>query len=160
MRIVVTGPADAATPLVAAALAARLRARYLDTAELYPARVRPGGPTLGEVWLEALALAFTRERALVASSGSLSRARRDLIRARVPGVVFVELVVDDQAAPPRRSRWRRAKPVERPAIEPLAGDEPGVRIADDADLASIVDRIAQLLSGAGQDQPVRDQSLR
>ena len=93
MRIVVTGPAEAATPLVAAALAAHLRARFLDTGEFYPARVRPGGPPLGEIWLEALALAFTRERSLVASSGSLTRLRRDEIRARVPGVVFVELVV-------------------------------------------------------------------
>ncbi|WP_454169453.1 shikimate kinase [Microbacterium paulum] len=155
MRIVVTGPAEAATPLVAAALAAHLRARFLDTGELYPARVRPGGPPLGEIWLEALALAFTRERSLVASSGSLTRLRRDEIRARVPGVVFVELVVDDDAAPTRRSPWRRAKPVERPAVEPLGGDEPGVRVADDADLASIVDRIAQLLSGGVPGQSLR-----
>lgn len=147
MRIVVTGPAETATPLVAAALAAQLRTRFLDSAELYPARVRAGGAAPGQIWLEALALAFTRERGLVASSGTLTRARRDLIRARIPGVVFVELVVDESAVPPRRSRWRRAKTVERPVIEPLAADEPGVRVADDADLERIVDRIAQLLAG-------------
>jgi len=146
MRIVVTGPAQAATPLVAAALAAHVRARYLDTAELYPTRSRPGGPPAGEVWLEALALAFSRERSLVASSGPLSRARRDIIRERVPGVTFVELVADEDTAPARRSRWRRPKPVERPQIEPLAADEPGVRIADDADLGRVVDRIAQLIA--------------
>ena len=146
MRIVVTGPAQAATPLVAAALAAHVRARYLDTAELYPTRSRPGGPPAGEVWLEALALAFSRERSLVASSGPLSRARRDIIRERVPGVTFVEIVADESRAPVRASRWRRAKTVDRPVIEPLTADEAGVRIADDADLASIVDRIAQVIA--------------
>ena len=94
-RIVVTGPPGSGTTLVAAALAARLRVRFIDGAELYPtgARARSAGDPR-EVWLDALALSFAREGALVVASGSLTRGLRDLIRQRVAGVAFAEIVVE------------------------------------------------------------------
>lgn len=149
--IVVTGPPGTGTTLVAAALAARLRARFIDGAELYPAGARAksaGDPW--ELWLEALALSFSREDALVVASGSLGRAQRDRIRHRVAGVVFVEIVASesDAASVTPRRRWGRSR-VQPPAppVDPLVADEPGVRVADDADLGSVVDRIASLLTG-------------
>lgn len=162
-RIVVTGPPRSGTTLVAAALAARLRARFVDGAELYPtgARAKTAGDPR-DVWLDALALSFSREGALVVATGSLSRGLRDRIRERVAGVVFAEIVADADAAASvtRRRRWGRARvQTPPPQVDPLAADEPGVRVADDADLESVVDRIASLLTGARHAGPV-DQSLR
>lgn len=161
-RIIVTGPPGSGTTLVAAALAARLRVRFVDGAELYPtgARAKAAGDPRA-LWLDALALSFTREGSLVVASGSLSRAVRDRIRERIAGVVFAEVVADEAAAASaaRRRRWGSARvPAPLPEVEPLTGDEPGVRVADDADLESVVDRIAALLTGSGQ-APRPDQSF-
>lgn len=152
-RIVVTGPPGAGVTLVAAALAARLRVRFIDGAELYPsARAKAVGDPV-EVWLDALVLSFSREGSLVVSSGSLTRDMRDRIRERIAGVAFAELVAsgDAAASAPRPSRWRRAKqPAPEVHVEPLTADEPGVRVADDGDLESVVERIATVLGSAGQ----------
>lgn len=157
-RIVVTGPPGSGTTLVAAALAARVRARFVDGAELYPNTSRSTADLDPRaVWLDALVLSFSRERALVVACGSLSRERRDRIRERVPGVVFAEIVADadDAASVVRAKRWgKRRESVPRPPVEPLTADEAGIRVADDADLASVVDRIAALL-GSDPSQSLR-----
>jgi len=149
-RIIVTGPPGSGTTLVAAALAARLRVRFVDGAELYPtgSRAKAAGDPR-ELWLDALALSFSRENTLVVASGSLSRAWRDRVRERIPGIVFAEIVANDEA-PVARRRWFGRSRVPAPAaqVDPLTADEPGVRVTDDADLESVVDRIASLLSGA------------
>lgn len=157
------GPPGSGVSLVAAALAARLRARSVDGDELHPPlsrrRTRPEGLE-HEAWLRAVELVFMKDAAVVISSGPLSRADRDGTRSRVRDVIFVELVAGAATAAPKKRLWRREPPSAPRPIDPLTADEAGVRVADDADLGSVVDRIAQLLSGAGQDQPVRDQSLR
>lgn len=157
-RIVVIGPPGAGTTLVGAALAARRRAHFVDGAELYPtgSRATAAGDAR-EVWLSALALVCAREAELVVATGLLSRPTRDRIRELVPGVLFAEIVVEPHtaAASPRRGLWGR-KPTEvaAPVIDELAADEPGVRVADDADLESVVDRIATVL-GARPGQSLR-----
>lgn len=151
-RIVVTGPPGSGVSLVAAALAARLHSRSTDGDELHPPisrgrRARPADVD-HEAWLRAIALVFTKDAGVVVSSGALSRADRDRIRGSARDVVFVELVAGTATAEPRRRRWRRETPLPPRPVDPLTADEAGVRIADDADLGSVVERIHAALAGA------------
>ena len=145
------GPPGSGVSLVAAALAARLRARSVDGDELHPRlsrrRARPDGVDR-EAWLRAVALVFTKDAALVISSGLLTRSDRDRIRDGVRDVVFVELVAGAATAEPKRRRWRRQPAAEPRLVDPLTADEAGVRVADDADLGSVVERIHAALAGA------------
>lgn len=149
MRIVVMGGRSSATELVAAAVAAAQRARVIDGRELAPPPRRSRtADTDREAWFRALQLAFGRDGSLVVSSALLPRADRDRVRSMVADVTFVELVAGPPAGAPRRRRWRRAER-ELPSQDgdPLASDERGVRVADDADLGSVVERILVVLSG-------------
>ena len=151
-RIIVTGPPGSGVSLVAAALAARLHSRSIDGDELHPPisrgrRARPADVD-HEAWLRAIALVFTKDAGVVVSSGALSRADRDRIRGSARDVVFVELVAGTATAEPRRRRWRRETPLPPRPVDPLTADEAGVRIADDADLGSVVERIHAALAGA------------
>lgn len=146
------GPPGSGVSLVAAALAARMRARTMDGDELRPppSRLRNRDASIEqEIWPRAVALAFERDSSLVISSGLLMRADRDRIRAGVRDVIFVELVAGPATATPKKRRWRRDVPVVPTPVDPLAADEVGVRVADDADLGSIVERIHIALA-AGQ----------
>lgn len=142
------GPPGTGVTLVSAALAARLRARVVDGDELYPPVSRRRDAAVDrEAWFRALTLAFARDAALVVASGPLVRPDRDRVRGQVADVVFVELVAGTATAVKRASRWRRAVVAEPPRVDPLVGDERGLRVADDADLESIVDRIVTVLDG-------------
>lgn len=135
-RIVITGPPDAAVALTGAAVAGRLRARYVDGGELRPrARRRPrrrddvASRSDIEVWFDALRAALLGAPSVVVTSGVLTRPARDVLRRHVDDLVFVELVTGHSPA------------------DPLMQDEAGFRVADDADLPSVVERIVELLAG-------------
>ncbi|GAA1650320.1 shikimate kinase [Microbacterium flavum] len=150
-RIVVTGPPGSGASLVAAALAARMRARTVDGDELHPPLSRRRQREAGvdrEAWLRAVVLVFTRDSSVVISSGLLTRSDRDRIRAGVRDVIFVELVAGPATAAPKPRRWRREIPAAPRPVDPLAADEAGVRVADDADLGSVVERIHTALASA------------
>ncbi|WP_336632545.1 MULTISPECIES: shikimate kinase [unclassified Microbacterium] len=140
-RVVVMGSAGTSTSIIGAAVAARLRAPYVDGADLWP-RPRRGGlrrartapqPARSdhELWFDALCRALTQ--GAVVTTAALTRSGRDSVRHAVPETLFVEIVPDAGADGAR---------------EPLTQDERGVRVADDVDLPAVVDRIVDLL-GAG-----------
>lgn len=157
MRIVVMGPSGSGKSLVGAALAARLRTRFVDGDDLHPranvAKMASGRPLTDAdraPWLAAVAATLAAETSLVVACSALRRAYRDGIRAGVGGVVFVELVVAESQLRTRMTRPGHFMPAtlldsQLATLEPLATDEAGVRVANDADLESVVSRIAGLL---------------
>lgn len=159
IRIVVMGPSGSGKSLVGAALASRLRARFVDGDDLHPAtniaKMRAGTP-LDDAdrapWLDAVALTLAGRDATVVACSALRRSYRDRIRGRVADAVFVELVVAAEQLHTRMSRREHFMPPELldsqlNTLEPLAQDEVGVRVANDADLESVVDRIVAVLEG-------------
>ncbi|MFT4213670.1 MAG: hypothetical protein QM622_02700 [Microbacterium sp.] len=162
MRIVVTGPAGSGASLIGAALAARWRGRFVDGAELreVPRRIRD--PLLAEAevrasqerWLAAVAVALAAGSVAVVATPLLTRQERDRLRQAIADLQVVELVAGSQTATrtrrlSRRQRRRLAAAPPEPVNEPLTSDERGVRIADDADLESIVARIDAALTAQG-----------
>ena len=161
MRIVIMGPSGSGKSLVGAALAARVHARFLDGDDLHPstsiAKMRSGTPLTDgdrEPWLDAVGLALARETtSIVVACSALRRAYRDRIRRASADAVFVELVVDAPELSQRMSRRDHFMPTalldsQLATLEPLAQDETGFRVANDADLQSVVDRIVDLLNRA------------
>lgn len=157
MRIVVMGPSGSGKSLVGAALAAQVRARFVDGDDLHPAanvaKMAAGSPLTDadrEPWLDIVGIVLAREPHLVVACSALRRVYRDRIRAAAPDAVFVELVVPVAELAQRMSRRDHFMPPalldsQLAVLEPLAADEPGVRIANDADLVSVVERAASLL---------------
>ncbi|MCT9001306.1 gluconokinase [Microbacterium memoriense] len=161
VRIVIMGPSGSGKSLVGAALAARVHARFLDGDDLHPstsiAKMRSGTPLTDgdrEPWLDAVGLALARETtSIVVACSALRRAYRDRIRRASADAVFVELVVDAPELSQRMSRRDHFMPTalldsQLATLEPLAQDETGFRVANDADLQSVVDRIVDLLNRA------------
>ncbi|WP_312676635.1 gluconokinase [Microbacterium sp.] len=158
MRIVVMGPSGSGKSLVGAAVAAALRAEFIDGDDLHPrANIAKmsAGVALTDAdrapWLDAVAHALHRPRAVVACS-ALRRTYRDRIRSLAPGTVFVELVVTPTQLRKRVSRRDHFMPAslidsQLDTLEPLASDEAGFRVANDADLPSVVARITALVTG-------------
>lgn len=159
MRIVVMGPSGSGKSLVGASLAAALRADFVDGDDLHSranvAKMASGralDDTDREPWLDAVAATLRRPAVVVACS-ALRRAYRDRIRTKAAGVVFVELVVPQADLRKRMSRRDHFMPSslldsQLATLEPLQSDEAGVRVANDADLGSVVARINELLRGA------------
>ncbi len=159
MRIVVMGPSGSGKSLVGASLAAALRADFVDGDDLHSranvakmASGRPLDDADREPWLDAVAATLRRPAVVVACS-ALRRAYRDRIRTKTAGVVFVELVVPQADLRKRMSRRDHFMPSslldsQLATLEPLQSDEAGVRVANDADLGSVVARINELLRGA------------
>ncbi len=136
--------------LIGAAVAARVRVRFLDgddvARSVAPARSIPAGDRVRVVramWLDAIAYALSQEPGLVVALAPLSRAERARLQGQIGGIWWVELVETAPVAPPRRRWWSRRAPeaVRRDENEPLGADEPGVRVANDAGLDDLVDRI-------------------
>ncbi|KZE91386.1 gluconokinase [Microbacterium sp. TNHR37B] len=155
-RIVVMGPSGSGKSLVGAALAARRGARFVDGDDLHPranvAKMAAGVP-LDDAdrapWLDAVALVLMRQAPVVVACSALRRAYRDRIRETCSDAWFVELVVDEGELKTRMSRRDHFMPPalldsQLATLEPLATDEPGIRVANDADLESVVGRIASL----------------
>ncbi len=157
-----TGPAGSGKSLVAAALAARLRAHFVDGDDLHnraQLAKLASGTALDDAdrrqWLDAVSIVLVRQAPVVIASPPLRREYRDRLRAGAADVWFAELVVT--AVPVRRrrvSRRDRVMPVDLvdpEASDPLlassvalAIDESGARFAHDGDLGSVVDRIASV----------------
>jgi len=155
-RIVVMGPSGSGKALVGAALAARLRCRFVDGDDLLPAaavaKMRAGRP-LDDAdrssWLAALVQSLGGPSGVVVAFSALRRTSRDGIRSAVPDAWFVELVAAAVAPTRRMSRRDRVLPTplldpQDAGLEPLAADEAGVRVADDAGLDDVVARIVEL----------------
>lgn len=140
-RVVVMGSAGTSTSIIGAAVAARLRASYVDGADLWPRprrrvgrRARDGQAPVRadhELWFDALCRALAQGRGAVVTTAALTRSGRDAVRHAVPETLFVEIVPDVDADAAR---------------EPLTQDERGVRVADGADLPAVVDRIVDLIA--------------
>lgn len=160
LRIVMMGPSGSGKSLVGAAVAARLRARFVDGDDLHPAsnvaKMRAGTPLTDAdraPWLDVVGATLAHESSsIVVACSALRRGYRDRIRAACPGAVFVELVVDAPDLRQRMSRRDHFMPTslldsQLATLEPLSQDEAGFRVANDADLQSVVDRIVELLAG-------------
>lgn len=158
MRVVVMGPSGSGKSLVGAAVAAALHVPFVDGDDLHSranvAKMASGRP-LDDAdrgpWLDAVASTLRGGDAVVACS-ALRRAYRDRIRAQVPSALFVELVVPEVRLRTRVSRRDHFMPAalldsQLDTLEPLAADEAGVRVANDADLPAVVDRIVELVGG-------------
>lgn len=154
MRIVVMGPSDSGKALIGAAVAAALRSEFIDGDDLHlSVATRFASSDVPGAWLDGISWAL-RQPAIVVACPLLARAGRDRIRSRVSDVVFVELVAGASTVRrtrvPRRDRAARAAQLDPPVahVEPLGSDEAGIRVADDADLGSVVHRIVDLLAGS------------
>lgn len=153
-RIVVMGPSGSGKSLVGAALAARLRSHFIDGDDLHPrgnvAKMAAGTPLTDEdraPWLDAVAHALVHQAPVVVACSALRRAYRDRIRASCADAWFVELVVPQTELRERMSRRDHFMPAslldsQLATLEPLATDEAGIRVANDAHLESVVARIA------------------
>jgi gluconate kinase len=139
-RIVVMGPSGSGKSLVGAALAARWGARFVDGDDLHPraniskmASGKPLDDSDREPWLDAVALVLVRQAPVVVACSALRRSYRDRIRATCA-----------DAWMSRRDHFMPASLLDSQlaAWEPLATDEAGARVANDADLESVVGRIA------------------
>lgn len=155
-RIVVMGPSGSGKSLVGAALAARLGMGFVDGDDLHPranvAKMAAGTPlTDGDraPWLDAVALVLARQAPVVVACSALRRTYRDRIRATASEAWFVELVVAQPELRERMSRRDHFMPTalldsQLATLEPLATDEAGMRVANDAHLESVVGRIVSV----------------
>lgn len=139
-------------------MAAALGAEFIDGDDLHPranvAKMASGVPLDDNdraPWLDAVGHALSRTSLVVACS-ALRRTYRDRIRSQSAGVLFVELVVDPAQLQRRMSRRDHFMPTslldsQLATLEPLASDEAGFRVANDADLGAVVQRITALVTG-------------
>jgi len=152
-RIVVMGVAGCGKSTVGAALAATAGIRFLDGDTLHSpsnvAKMAAGIPLVDAdrwPWLDAVgaALAEAAEPGIVVACSALKRAYRDRLRAAAPGIVFVHLDGDAELLEQRlRARTEHFMPATMLAsqlatLERLTADEPGVVVAIDQDVETIV----------------------
>jgi len=147
--IVVTGVCGAGKSAVGAAVADRLGLPFIDADDLHPAANKAKmarGVPLDDAdrmpWLDAVAGAAATGDAVIACS-ALRRLYRDRLRAGLPDVFFVQLDVS-RAELERRVRERSHEFMpptlltsQLATLEPLAPDEPGVRLPGDAPLVEV-----------------------
>jgi len=143
-------------------LARRLGARFLDADDLHSpesiAKMRAGVALVDDdrlPWLDRVGGVLAGEARVVVACSALKRGYRDRLRAAAPATMFVHL----EAAPDRVARQveERAGHFMPPGLlrsqiatlEPLDGDESGVRVVVDAEPEVLVGRIEKALSGSG-----------
>lgn len=163
-RLVVMGPSGAGKSVVGAALAARLAERspgldFIDGDDLHPAsnveKMRAGVPLDDHdrmPWLAVVGreLAAGPDGRVVACS-ALTRSYRDAIRAVCPDAVFVELVVPAEELGERVDRrpghFMPASLVasQLGTLEPLGGDERGIRVENTGPVEDVVTRVIAAL---------------
>jgi gluconokinase len=140
MQIAVMGVSGAGKTVVGEALAARMALPYADGDDFHaPANIAKmrAGSALSDTdrapWLEAVA-AWLAQRDGVVSCSALKRSYRDLIRARAPGALFVQLNVDPAVlrarvdARPGHFMPSSLLASQLATLEPLQPDEAGVVI--------------------------------
>ncbi|WP_062385401.1 gluconokinase [Demequina iriomotensis] len=152
--IVVMGPTSTGKSTVGAALAAALGLPFVDGDSLHPAanvaKMTAGIP-LGDddrwPWLDVVGATVddaVGTGGVVVACSALRRAYRDRIRAAAPRASFLELSLTEQEAMRRcEARDGHFMPASLVAsqfatLEPLARDEPGLRVDATAPVADIV----------------------
>ena len=166
-RVVVMGPSGAGKSVIGAALAAALAEHspgidFVDADDLHPAanveKMRSGVPLDDDdrwPWLRLVGEApAAGDGGRVVACSALRRSYRDAIRAACPDAVFVELVVpaDDlgERVGERPGHFMPAALLasQLEALEPLADDEPGMRVENVGPVDDVVSRaIAALEPG-------------
>ncbi|WP_345763993.1 gluconokinase [Diaminobutyricibacter sp. McL0608] len=157
--VVVMGVSGSGKSTVGALLAESLGAPFTDGDDLHPpanvAKMAAGIPLDDDdrwPWLAAVGrtLAAAGPDGLVVACSALKRAYRDAIRAEAPTVRFVELDSSPAVLAARMVRPGHFMPPSLLAsqlatLEPLASDEPGVRIPNDDPPAVVIARAAVAL---------------
>ncbi len=139
---------------VGAALAARLKAPFVDADDLHPAaniaKMAAGHPLTDAdrmPWLEAVGTWLAEHDDGVAACSALRRSYRDRLRRKAPGVFFVMLALDRDSALARvRGRRDHFMPAalidsQFAALEPLRPDERGMTVDATLPLEVIVDQV-------------------
>ncbi|WP_431818257.1 gluconokinase [Gordonia jacobaea] len=152
--IVVCGVSGCGKSTVGAALAARLKAPFVDADDLHPAaniaKMAAGHPLTDAdrmPWLEVVGTWLAEHDDGVAACSALRRSYRDRLRRRAPGVFFVMLALDRDAALTRvrgrRDHFMPAALVDSQfaALEPLGPDEQGMTVDATLPLEVIVDQV-------------------
>ncbi|MGX1586229.1 gluconokinase [Microbacterium sp. NPDC055502] len=171
VRIVVMGPSGSGKSTVGRALAEALDARFVDGDDLHPLtsvdKMAAGVPLDDEdrlPWLRVVGETLRAHDRIVIACSALRRRYREAIRAGAAEAFFAELVVDPAVLAARmRAREDHFMPAslldsQLAALEPLEGDERGVRVEATRNPAGEVDAIV----AAWRDEERRrgDQSLR
>ena len=157
--VVVMGVSGSGKSTVGALLAESLGAPFTDGDDLHPpanvAKMAAGIPLDDDdrwPWLAAVGrtLAGAGPAGLVVACSALKRVYRDAIRAEAPTVRFVELDSSPTLLAARMVRPGHFMPPSLLAsqlatLEPLAADEPGVRIPNDDPPAVVVTRAVAAL---------------
>jgi carbohydrate kinase (thermoresistant glucokinase family) len=152
------GPSGSGKSTVGQALADAVQARFVDGDDLHPpanvAKMAAGIPLNDEdrlPWLKVVGATLRAHDVVVVACSALRRSYRDVIRAEEPDAFFVELAVD-RALLERRmlTRTEHFMPTslldsQLQTLEPLAQDEPGIRIEGRADVAAIVAAVREVL---------------
>lgn len=160
--IAVMGVSGAGKSTVGERLAAALGAEYADGDDFHPpanvAKMAAGVP-LDDAdrwpWLDAVAAWLAQPgdprhsravRGGVVSCSALTRRYRDRLRAEVPALFFIELDVSREELmrrlTTRSGHFMRARLLDSQlsTLQPLATDEPGVRIDATGDIEQVVEQ--------------------
>jgi gluconokinase len=160
--VVVMGVSGSGKSTVARALADRLGCALLEGDDLHPlanvaamAAGRPLTDAERRPWLEAIGHWVDRRAAegvgAVVTCSALRRSYRDQLRDGRPTLTFCHLTVDP-AVLERRMALRSGHfmpasllPSQLTTLEPLAPDEPGISVASDGPVESVVDEVVRRL---------------
>ena len=139
---------------VGLALASRLAVPFVDADDLHPAaniaKMAAGHPLTDAdrlPWLDVVGTWLSEHDDGVAACSALRRAYRDRLRGKAPGVFFVMLALDHDAALARvrgrRDHFMPAALVDSQfaALEPLGPDERGMTVDATLPLDVIVDQV-------------------
>lgn len=156
MSLVIMGVSGSGKSTIAALVAERAGATYIDADDLHPAsnveKMASGIPLTDDdrmPWLAAVGdvIAAHRGTRVVVACSALKRAYRDAIRARAEGVVFAQLDgARDLLAARMGARADHFMPLtlldsQIATLEPLASDEDGVIVDIALPPAEIADAI-------------------
>jgi gluconokinase len=159
--VVVMGPSGSGKSTVGEALAARLGVPFVDADDLHPItnvdKMTAGQPLTDDdrwPWLKIVGRAVAEASAtgVVVACSALRRAYREAILAEAPETVFVELHGTRELLTERMGRREgHFMPAtlldsQLATLEPLADDEPGVRVDIAPPVGEIVEAAAAQLT--------------
>ncbi|MDQ1555513.1 MAG: gluconokinase [Actinomycetota bacterium] len=152
--LVVMGVSGSGKSTVGSELAQTLGRPFVDADDLHPAsnkqKMAAGIPLTDDdrlPWLNAVGAALAEETSPVVACSALKRVYRDILRRAEPAIAFVELDGSRELLEERmRARRGHFMPTslldsQLATLEPLQGDEVGVRIDISADPSTLVDRV-------------------